>query len=148
MARSHGQRKSDVITALEGNADLWLATAGRDGRPHLVAVSSWWDGEHLVIATRGDTQTARNLDETGRARLAWGSPADAVVIDASLLERTPARGADPGLADGFSNAAGWNPADEGPDWHFFRLRPVRIQAYRGYEEVVGRDVMRRGAWLD
>jgi len=30
---------------------------------------------------------------------------------------------------------------------FFRLRPTRIQVYRGYEEMEGRDVMRRSEWV-
>jgi hypothetical protein len=30
---------------------------------------------------------------------------------------------------------------------FFRLRPTRIQAYRGYGELEGRDVMRGGRWV-
>jgi hypothetical protein len=30
----------------------------------------------------------------------------------------------------------------------FRLRPVRVQAYRGYDELEGRDVMRDGDWLN
>jgi len=30
---------------------------------------------------------------------------------------------------------------------FFRLRPNRIQAFRGYDEIEGRDVMLRSRWL-
>jgi hypothetical protein len=30
---------------------------------------------------------------------------------------------------------------------FFRLRPIRIQAFRGYDEIGGRDVMVRSRWL-
>jgi len=43
-------RKADVLGALEGQRDLWLATADTSGRPHLVAVSAWWDGTDLVVA--------------------------------------------------------------------------------------------------
>ena len=45
-------RKADVLGALEGQRDLWLATADTSGRPHLIAVSAWWDGTDLVVATR------------------------------------------------------------------------------------------------
>lgn len=31
---------------------------------------------------------------------------------------------------------------------YFALVPSRIQAYRGYDELPGREVMRDGIWLD
>ena len=55
--------------------------------------------------------------------------------------------ADPELATGFANGVGWNPAEAGSGWKFFRLQPVRIQSYRGYDELTGRDVMRDSQWL-
>jgi hypothetical protein len=55
--------------------------------------------------------------------------------------------ADSALADGFASAVGWDPRPIGEDWAFFRFRPVRVQAYRGYDELEGRDVMRDGAWV-
>jgi hypothetical protein len=58
----------------------------------------------------------------------------------------PARDADE-VATGFSGAMGWDPRDVGEGWDFFRLRPARIQAFRGYDEIEGRDVMRKGSWL-
>lgn len=30
---------------------------------------------------------------------------------------------------------------------FFRLRPTRIQAHRGYDELEGREIMRDARWL-
>ncbi len=149
MAELRGteERKADVLVALERNGDAWLATADRSGRPHLIAVSTWWDGGLLVIATTGGSRTARNLDETSVARLAFGSQDDATMVDVEILESVSVATADPALAAGFEAGAGWNPGDEGPDWKFFRLRPVRIQAYRGYGEQPQRDVMRDGKWL-
>jgi hypothetical protein len=46
-----------------------------------------------------------------------------------------------------SHAVGWDPRQIGEDSPVFRLRPVRVQAYRGYDELEGRDVMRDGDWL-
>src|SRR5438270_123262 len=46
-------RKADVLAALQQHADMWLSTADPAGRPHLIPVSAWWDGSHLVIATAG-----------------------------------------------------------------------------------------------
>ena len=42
---------------------------------------------------------------------------------------------------GFQTAVGWNPADVGPGWTFYRLLPVSIQAYRGYDEIPGRQLL-------
>ena len=139
-------RKADVLGALEGQRDLWLATADTTGRPHLIAVSAWWDGADLVVATRAASRTAANLAVGAEVRLASGSPADVIVIDARVVESAPASGAAE-LADGFTIAVGWDPRAVGEGWAFYRLRPNRIQAYRGYDELEGRFVMRNSRWL-
>ncbi len=113
----------------------------------MIAVAFWWDGDLLVIATGHQSRTARNLDATSAARLATGSPDDAIMIDASVVDSVPARDADEALVDGFSGAVGWNPNEEAGDWRFYRLRPVQVQAYRGYGELEGRVIMRRSRWL-
>ncbi|HYM82734.1 MAG TPA: pyridoxamine 5'-phosphate oxidase family protein, partial [Candidatus Dormibacteraeota bacterium] len=87
--RSTAQRKADTLARLEAHGDAWLATASRQGGPHLVVVAQAWDGEQLVIATREGTPTARNLDETRVARLALGSADDVVMIEASVVEMPP-----------------------------------------------------------
>ena len=144
--RDTATRKADVQATLDKQGDLWLATADRTGKPHLIAVSAWWDGDDLVVATTGSSRTARNLAPGSDVRLAAGTPADAIMIDAEVVEKVPA--GDAGMvAEGFSRAVGWDPREVGEGWVFFRLRPSRIQAYRGYDEVKGRDVMRGSEWL-
>ncbi len=145
--RSLEDRRSDVLDALARNRDMWLATAGPPGTPHLIAVSSWWDGAHVVIATTGASRTARNLAATGLGRLALGSPDDVIVVDVGVADSVAVAEADPQLRAGFAAAAGWDPGEVGPDWRFFRLSPVRVQAYRGYGELRGREIMRDGRWL-
>jgi hypothetical protein len=139
-------RKADVLVMLEGQRDLWLATADTSGRPHLIAVSAWWDGTDLVIATTTTSRTASNLAAGAEVRFAAGAPNDVVVIDARVVESVAANQAAE-VADGFAIAVGWDPREVGEGWAFYRLRPTRIQAYRGYDELEGRDVMRRSAWL-
>jgi hypothetical protein len=139
-------RKADVLAALEQQADLWLSTADPTGRPHLIPVSAWWDGTHLVIATAGASRTARNMRANRAVRVAGGTPSDAIMIDADVVE-SPAVDDSAELAGGFATAVGWDPRRVGPGWLFFRLRPTRIQAYRGYDELEGRDVMRGSRWL-
>jgi hypothetical protein len=145
--RTTEQRRTDVLAALARNGDAWLASADPSGRPHLIAVSSWWDGERIVIATIGTSATARNLDATGLARLGIGSPDDVILVDVRREDTVPVAEAAPALSAGFANAVGWNPAEEPGDWRYFRLRPTVIQAYRGYGELEGRTVMRGSRWL-
>ena len=145
--RAVAERKKDVLAALEAHHELWVATADAKGQPHLIAASGWWDGAAIVVATRVESKTAHNLAETGLAKLGHGTPADVVLIDAELETSTPAGAADDELARGFTKAVGWDPREVGDDWAFYRLRPRRVQAYRGYEELEGRDVMKGGRWL-
>ena len=145
--RTVAQRQADVQAALAKNGDAWLASASSDGKPQLVAVSCWWDGEAATIATRSSTVTARNLDQTRVARLGLGTPDDVIMLDVTVSERTAVGDAQPEFRDRFAAAVGWNPAEEGDDWAFFRLQPIRIQTYRGYGELEGRDVMKGGRWL-
>ena len=144
--RTTQQRKADVLAALERNGEMWLATAG-DGKPQLIVISGWWDGSQLTMATIGGSRTARNLDAGKVARVGIGAPEDVVMIDVAVSSITPVSKA-PEVRTRFKVALGWDPQDEGPNWVFYRLQPVRIQAYRGYGEQQGRDVMRDGRWLN
>jgi hypothetical protein len=145
-SRTTGQRAADARTALDRNGDAWLATAGLDGA-HIIAVSLCRDGDAFVIATRGNSRTARNLDATPTARIAVGAPDDAVLVDVDVVDRTEAAGSTGEAATTFIASMGWDPADEPGAWANYRLRPRRIQAYRGYGERPGSDVMRDGRWL-
>jgi predicted pyridoxine 5'-phosphate oxidase superfamily flavin-nucleotide-binding protein len=139
-------RKKDVLAALGRQKDMWLASADRSGRPHVIPVSAWWDGERLVVATRGTSRTAQNLATNPVARLALGSPDDVTVIDVAVGSARPV-GEDEDLASGFNAAVGWDPRTVGEGWVFIPLEPVRIQAYKGYDELEGRNVMKSSRWL-
>jgi Pyridoxamine 5'-phosphate oxidase len=145
--RTVDARKADVLGMLEAQSDLWLATADSSGRPHLIAVSAWWDGTDLVVATTSSSRTASNLAASPTVRLAAGAPNDVVMIDATVVESVAAKDAGE-MADGFAIAVGWDPREVGSGWAFFRLRPIRIQAYRGYDELEGRNVMTNSRWLE
>ena len=145
--RSAGERKAGVLAALEGQNDVWLATADAAGRPHMIAVSAWWDGRELVITTGGRSRTAANLRAKGSVKIASGTPGDAIMIDADVADVVPAAEASEELAGGFASAMGWDPRTVGEGWVFARLKPSRIQAYRGYNELEGREVMRKSKWL-
>lgn len=87
VGRKLDQRKADVLAALNKQADLWLATADKSGHAHLIAISAWWNGSNVIVATTRGSRTARNLESTGAARLAIGTPDDVIVMDASLGTR-------------------------------------------------------------
>jgi hypothetical protein len=138
-------RKADVLAALEKQGHYWLATASVSGKPHVIAVSGWWDGTDLVVTTLGSSKTARNLAMSQMATLAGGDPSDAIVIQAQMIESADVEKAT-ALAEGFEKATGWDPR-EMDGWMFFRLRPIQIQAFRGYDEIGNRDVMLRSRWV-
>lgn len=143
--RDPATRKKDALAALERQGEYWLATAEVGGRPHLIAVSGWWDGYDIVFTTLGSSKTARNLAMNPAAKLAGGTPSDAIVIEAQMMDSVMVDDA-PDVAEGFKKAMGWDPREmEG--WMFFRLRPTRIQAFRGYDEIEDRDVMVRSKWV-
>jgi hypothetical protein len=130
---------------LEKQGHYWLATAEVGGRPHVIGVSGWWNDGEFVVTTLGTSRTARNLAMSPQVTLAHGEPSDAIVIEAQVIDSSAVE--DSGeLAGGFQAAMGWDPR-EMDGWVFYRLRPTRIQAFRGYDEIGGRDVMVNSRWL-
>lgn len=146
--RTVAERKTDVMKALEAHDHMWLATADLQGNPQLIAVATLWNGGAITVATRVESKTARNLAESGLAKLAHGSADDVILIDVVLEKSVTAELADDDLIQAWSKANGWNPREEGDDWAFYRLRLRRIQAYQGFGELKGRDVMRDSLWLE
>jgi len=145
--RTTEQRIADTLALFAENPAGWLATADAGTGAHVIAVSACWTGDALLIATRGDSPTARNLAATGSATLALGTPDDAVLVDLALTERRASGGAAGELGSTFMRAMGWDPAHEPGSWDYFLLTPRRIQAYRGYSDRRGSTIMREGRWL-
>ena len=145
MMRDTATRKKDVLAYLESQGHYWLATAEVGGKPHVIAVSGLWDGHDIVVTTLGTSKTARNMAMNPAAILAGGDPSDAVVIQAQMIDSAGVE-ASAELAGEWRKAMGWDPR-EMDGWMFFRLRPTRIQAFRGYEEIGDRDVMVRSLWV-
>lgn len=141
--RSAEQRKKDVLAALEKQGHYWLSTAEIGGRPHVIGVSGLWDGSQVIVTTLGTSRTARNMEMNPQVVLAGGDPSDAIVIQAGVIGSSAVEDS-PQTAAEWNKAMGWTPEN---DWMFFRLRPTRIQAFRGYEEIQGRDVMIRSRWV-
>ncbi|MFD5267936.1 pyridoxamine 5'-phosphate oxidase family protein [Streptomyces sp. NPDC058335] len=143
--RGPRQRRLDVLDRLDREIDVWVATAGPDGVPCLVALWFVWDGECLWLSTRLTNPTGRNLRDGGRARLAFGDTRDVVLIDGDVTTYTG--GEVPlGAVDAFAAKTGWDPRRDSAAYAFFRVRPREVQAWREERELRGRHVMREGVW--
>jgi hypothetical protein len=145
-ARSRAERKADTLGKLESEVDVWVASAGEDGRGNIAPLSFVWDGRALTVALPATSLTARNLARAGWARMALGPTRDVVMLEGpvELLQI----GADPVLEEAHAKATGFDPRAESSTFIYVRLAPLRIQAWRESNELAGRTLMRDGAWLD
>ncbi|MFE7650078.1 pyridoxamine 5'-phosphate oxidase family protein [Streptomyces phaeoluteigriseus] len=143
--RGPRQRRADVLDRLEREIDVWVATAGPDGVPCLVALWFVWDGECLWLSTRLTNPTGRNLRDGGRARLAFGDTRDVVLIDGDVTAYAGDEVPDAAV-EAFAAKTGWDPRSDGVAYAFFRVRPRDVQAWREECELRGRHVMREGVW--
>jgi hypothetical protein len=144
--RTIEERARHVVERLEGDADVWIATASRDGRPHLVPLSLYWDGTRIVVTNPKSSVTTANVVSTGIARFALNSSEDVVIIDAIVTVVDIADAAE-GLPERYAERTGWDPRDQEGDWVFLVARADRILAWNGPEEIEGRTVMRSSVWL-
>jgi hypothetical protein len=143
--RSRAQRISDTLALIGREVDAWVASADTLGNAHLIPLSYYWDGSTLTLATPRDSRTAVNLIRAGRARLALGPPRDVVMIEGSL-DVIPL-GADAALEEAHAIATEFDPRTLADEYVYLRITPDTVQAWRDAEELVGRQLMRRGEWL-
>jgi PPOX class probable F420-dependent enzyme len=86
---------------LEQEPVVWLSTVRPDGRPHLVPVWFWWDGQALLVFSKPDAQKVRNLRANPSVMLALGDAEDDFDVGmvegrAELLDRSSAELLPPG----------------------------------------------------
>jgi hypothetical protein len=142
--RSTSERKADTIARLEGDADVWVATANA-GRPHLVPLSLAWDGIHVVLATPANSPTARNAATSGDIRLALGTSRDVTIIEAAV-EVVPCGQAGVPIAEGYAARTGWDPRGEEVDHVYLIATPRTARAWQNLPELPDRTIMRNGRW--
>jgi hypothetical protein len=145
-ARSRAQRRSDVLEKLRSEVDLWVASADDAGNAYLIPLSYYWDDATLTVATPRASRTAANLVRAGWARVALGPTRDVVIIEGPV-ETIPI-GADGRLEDAHARATGFDPRTLADEYVYLRITPHSIQAWREANELEGRQLMRRGTWLD
>jgi hypothetical protein len=144
--RSAQQRKQDTLDRLATDKDAWVATAGPDGIPYLVPLSYFWDGATFTLSTPEATPTARNLAASGLVRLGLGPTRDVVLIEGTVQTFTADTVPDE-VADAYAAGTRWDPRKERNRHSFFRITPVRIQAWREVNEIKARELMTGGDWL-
>ena len=144
--RSGAQRRRDTEHRLSPDVDVWVATASADGKPYLVPLSFDWDGEALLMSTRADSPTGRNLAATRAVRLGLGLTRDVSMIEGEVevleIDALPAE-----RGDRFTARTGFDPRELTTAYRWFRVSPRRIQDWREVDELPYRDLMREGRWL-
>jgi hypothetical protein len=138
--RPLAQRKADVLAKLDSERNGWLSTGG--GQAHLVPLAFVWDGERMVMSTKEDSRTVRNLAENGRARLAVGSPTDVVLVDGEISVVAASE-----VAAGQYQELPLHPGRV-PGCVYLFLTPKRVLAWRDRGEMRDKVVMADGHWLD
>jgi hypothetical protein len=144
--RSSAQRKADILVRLENDIDAWVASSDQHGGPpYLIPLSFLWTDETLLFATAETTITGRNMDTTGRVRIALGHTRDVILIDGTA-DSVPVDGLPAATADAYTAKAGWEPREDRHN-RYYRVRPTRILAWREVDEYEDAAVMRDGRWL-
>jgi Pyridoxamine 5'-phosphate oxidase len=144
--RPRSRRRIDVLAKLRDEVDLWVASADDSGGAYLVPLSFCWDDSTLTVATPRASRTARNLVRAGWARVAVGPTRDVVIIEGPV-EAIPI-GTDTRLEDAHAQAAGFDPRTLVDEYIYLRITPHSIQAWRESNELEGRQLMRKGEWLE
>ncbi|MFD7325678.1 pyridoxamine 5'-phosphate oxidase [Streptomyces sp. NPDC059875] len=150
--RPRTQRKQDVLTRLQQDEDLWVATAAGSDEPCLVPLSFVWDVQDghmergtLLLCTKRTNPTARNLTPKGEVRLSLGHTRDVVLIDGTA-EKVEGADLPTASADAFTAKLAWDPRDR-PAWVYLRITPRSVRAWREENELAERLLMRDGEWL-
>jgi hypothetical protein len=144
--RSRAERRNDTEHRLTHDVDVWVASASEEGTPYLVPLSFDWDGRSLLLSTRSDTPTGRNLTTGGIVRLGLGDTRDLALIDGDV-EVLGIDDLAPSQGDRFAERTGFDPRELATSYRWFRVTPSRIQAWREENELPERDLMRDGRWL-
>jgi hypothetical protein len=144
--RDAATRKADTLAMwATPEIDVWVATASSAGDAHLVPLSLAWVDERLVVAVKQASRTARDVAASGHARMAVGPTRDVTMVDA-VLERVVDVAESGPVGEAYAAQADWDPRRD-TGYVYLVMRPERVQAWREADEMVGRTLMRDGAWL-
>lgn len=112
---------------LEREANIWLATARPDGRPHLVPIWFVWHAQEIYILTTLSTVKAKNLLANPRASLALESGSQPVIAECTARHVEPPYPDD--LAAAFQRKYDWDITKDGEYNGLFALTPHKWLAW-------------------
>ncbi|WP_329120676.1 pyridoxamine 5'-phosphate oxidase family protein [Streptomyces sp. NBC_01353] len=146
------ERKQNVLTRLRQDKDLWVATASAHDEPCLVPLSFVWDVQDgridkgtLLLCTRRNNPTARNLTPNGEVRISLGHTRDVVLIEGTA-EKVEGSDLPKASADAFATKLAWDPRDQSA-WVYLRITLRSVKAWREVNELPERVLMHDGEWL-
>ena len=125
---------------LEQEPVVWLSTVRPDGRPHLVPIWFWWDGEALLVFSQPSAQKVRNLRERPSVMLALGDAEDDFDVGmvegiAEVLDRPTSEMLPEGHLVKYARqlaAIGLTPEEYASTYsQVLRIRPVRHLPWHG-----------------
>ena len=81
---NEGRTLSRVDALLDREPIVWLSSVRPDGRPHLIPIWFWWDGQVVLFASKPQACKVANLRANADCMLAIGDPDDD--FDVALIE--------------------------------------------------------------
>ncbi len=101
------EKDAHVAQRLGEDPIAWLGTVRPDGRPHLVPVWFFYDGESVLVYSEPDNQKVRNLRANPRVTLAIDDTrggGDVVMVEGeATLDDAPATEAPPAYLEKYRN---------------------------------------------
>lgn len=124
-----------VRKRLEKELIIWLATSGREGRPHAVPVWFWWDGKSFLIYSVPG-QKVNDIEANPNVALHFNSTPDGGDVvridgDATRLRRFPLAFRVPTYIRKYARlikSNDWEPEGFSKQYHIaLRVRPTRFR---------------------
>jgi PPOX class probable F420-dependent enzyme len=81
---TEGTALSRVDALLDRESVVWLSSVRPDGRPHLIPIWFWWDGQAVLFASKPQACKVANLRANADCMLAIGDPD--LDFDVALIE--------------------------------------------------------------
>ncbi len=99
--------------------NYWVATAGADGRPHVMPVWALWHDDALWLSTGGESRKARNLAARAECSVGAERGPHAVIVE-GVARRLAAAEAPAAVAQAYAAKYGGGYPEDSP---LFRIEP-------------------------
>lgn len=133
MPRQKSERWRAIEARLGRETTIWIGTARRDGRPHLVPLWFVWFDGLIYIATGAKTQKFANMRHNQNVAIALPDTANVVIIEGEA--HVAPRAIIDQIAEQFFHKYEWDfRYDKSLDWRLVEIAPHKIIAWGdGYE---------------